>query len=155
MSPEHSQITKAFVEAGINPPSIREQLWRIVKENSGLSGISSKEIMQRASHVKVGTIGSTLSAMEDLGMIYSKPAGIHGADRHRKLYFTDLAEYKVPPKEKKEKTEKPKKLAAVTPMAVAETPRPMMTRSEGIDLEQLTIAQARALYNWLHKMFGG
>lgn len=143
---------QAMVSAGVPVPSAKERVWRVIKEH-GAKGVPVKDIIKRLSTLTPGSISVSLVDMKERGMCTVIPEYDVKLGRVVSRYCTDLDTYqnlpkvinKAAPKAHKERLEDMKR----EPVPVAPTqPKPA-------DLEHLTIAQARELYNVLHKMFGG
>lgn len=150
MNANTNQMTQAFVKAGIEPPTVANQIWNIIKEQPG---VTYSRLKQRAAHLSRGSISSTLNDMEKRSMIYSRPIG----DR-KNAYFTDMEQYRLLPRPAA--TKQPTKVPEQPPAAGKLAGEPTATASTQhttpsvFSVDQLTIAQARALYQQLHKMFG-
>jgi hypothetical protein len=137
-------ITYALKAAGVATPTQSELIWRRVKEQPGMT---AKGIGMSLTSIKKSSISTLLSAMEKRGMVYTK----RDAGRARK-YYTDMTAYELLPL--------PKPLPKVTPPAKIEVEycqsSPLVvTPPKAFNLDDLTVREARALYEQLHKMFGG
>lgn len=145
MNANTNQMTVALKEAGVKLPSQQEQLWRIVKDQPGST---AKEIATRAKHINLSSTSSQLYQMVARGMLYTKPGNLGPNGGRANRYFTDMDTYTSLPYNKK-----PAVVRGLRPAAL--TPPPAPSAAPGFDLDSMTVAQARALYRQLHKMFGG
>lgn len=137
-----NQLTNALITAGIKVPCVKERLWRVIKEEPGLT---QSQLAKRLTNIPVGTVSSSLHNMEKRGIVYVVGTKGRGPSGKAKAYHTDLETYQhLPLLEGNGKTAAP----APTP---AETKRQPVEKS--IDLDSLTIREAKALYQQLKEMF--
>ena len=154
-SPLRNALQDAILKAELaKPMSQMEIVWRCVKE---MQPVDYKAVMKRTKLVQ-GIVSTTLSQMEKRGMVYSRGAKGDGFSGTRKEYLTDLPEYKRLPDPDK-KTDRPYVQPAPTPKRVIHI-KPVqtvqnVTQSNTLDVDKLTIAEARALWAKLDRMFGG
>lgn len=152
MNANTNQMTQAFTQAGIKPLPVMHQLWNIIKEQQGST---FKQLKTRASHINQGTIASTLNDMEKRGMTYSRPADIRTP--RKKAYFTDMERYELLPRPNavKQLKGKPTTGSLDEPVKKSEWTPVVPAPLAQINIDQMTVAEARNLYQQLHKMFGG
>ena len=163
MNAHTNQMTEAFKQAGIKTPTILNQLWSIIKEQPGST---YRQIKDRASHLNPGSIATTLHSLEKRCMIYSRPADIKNP--RTKAYFTDMERYELRPNPNSAK-EKKARIALMDSVLKAEVARvdaeastishmlakaAVPSQDWAAYVDTLTVAEARALYQQLHKMFG-
>ncbi len=161
-------IAEKLAAAGVKIPSVQERVWRIVRDNmpDGILASRVADILNPSQHNT--SVSTLLSQMEARKMVYTKtePRRVTGPrgsviTRNIKVYFTDMKEYELLPAPVKQTAatramgvakasiNAVKKVpSTVTPPAASAAP-PMKS------FEELTIAEATALYVRLHKMFGG
>lgn len=135
-----NQLTNALAKAGVPLPTIKERLWRVIKDEPGLT---ATQLRKRLSGIPIGTISSQLNVMETRGMVYAVGTKGRGPTGTAKAYHTDMDTYDLPPPVKRNGKE-----AAPPPV---ETKRQPVEKS--IDLDSLTIREAKALYQQLKGMF--
>jgi hypothetical protein len=135
-------MTEAFISAGVKAPTIAERLWRIIKDEPGLT---ASQMQKRLPAIKVGSISSQLHLMETRGMVYVKGTKGQGPKGTAKAYYTDMDTFQRLPAPKPT-THKPAPAPAATPD---------ISRVAGFvfDLDNLTIREARELYLKLKEMF--
>ena len=173
-----NQITQAFLAAGAKLPSQSERLWRIIKDNPRITSSRARDLAKLANS---GTT-SLLSQMMDRGMVIvekepKRMPGLRGTvTRMVNLYSVHPlmnGEYELLPAPVKAK----KPAAKVVPIkepadrwvrragelvaAFDESPAAVISKPEpppvdpGINIDKLTLGQARRLYSELHQLFGG
>lgn len=121
-----------------------EQVWRVVKANPHLT---SKELAQLIPDMTYGAVSSTLSKMESRGQVYqSSPQG------RQKTFATTLDEFSETPE-----------LEMQDAQELAPSPQPTLpfiptvqqeTLPSQLDIDLLTVGQARKLYQQLQGVFG-
>lgn len=134
-----NQLTNALAKAGVPLPTIKERLWRVIKDEPGLT---ATQLSKRLSGIPIGTISSQLNVMETRGMVYVVGTKGHGPTRKAKAYHTDMDTYQLLSAPKVGTTHKPAQ-KAVEPTA----------DRDAFDLDALTIREAKALYVRLKGMF--
>jgi len=149
--PLTNSLTAALVNVGLaKKPTQYEILWRFVKNEPGLTSAKLA--------VKTGlprpTVNSGLSQMEKRAIVYTKGTKGFGYTGTAKAYYTDLDAYKLLPMPKVDAPKKFAPPASFPPAdaAKAGTVQPAQAPT-AFDLESLTIADARRLYNQLKGMF--
>ena len=150
-----NSMTEAFIRAGAKAPTIAERLWRIIKDEPGLT---ANQLQKRMPAIKVGSISSQLHLMETRGMVYVKGTKGQGPKGTAKAYYTDMERYERLPVPKPSKA--PVKEPAVPPIAPVKHPDPFLFdlcsprgSTFALDLDNLTIREARELYLKLKEMF--
>lgn len=158
-SPLQTALQAAIIGNGLaKKPTIMETVWRCVKDMQPCSYV---DITKRTG-IPQNSVSTTLSQLEKRNMIYSRGAKGNGFTGTRKEYFTDLAEYK---RQKLPKMPLPDKQTArpiVAKKVIHLTkPTPVQTVQDvtqsnvlSLNVDSLTIAQARELWVILNKMFG-
>jgi hypothetical protein len=144
-------MTEAFIRAGAKAPTIAERLWRIIKDEPGLT---ATQMQKRLPAIKVGSISSQLSLMETRSMVYVKGTKGQGPKGTAKAYYTDMERYERLPAPKPT-THMPAPAPAATPdisQPLACVPQ-SAPAGDVFDLDSLTIREARALYLKLKEMF--
>lgn len=136
-------MKQAMEAAGVPLPTLKERLWRIVKEQPG---ITMKELHARMRDTPRGSISSQLHVMQGRGMIYTKPSGRSYRGREIIGLHTDLATYTLMPPST---TRKPPVIHLVEPA----TAKPTTADDLRKFVDNLTVAQARELFNHLKRMF--
>ena len=139
-----NQLTNALITAGIKVPCVKERLWRVIKEEPGLT---QSQLAKRLTNIPMGTISSQLHDMEARGMVYVVGTKGHGPSGKAKAFHTDMETYQRLPRPEKNG----KKAATAQAEPPAETKRQPVEVS--IDLDSLTIREAKALYLKLKEMF--
>lgn len=142
-------MTAALISAGVPVPSNKERVWRAIKESPG---ITNGELQKRLAGLPAGTIGSSLADLEQRGAVYSRNTFNKNVGRDIKAYYTDMEVY----------TKQPMPKASKPSIKLVDKSRPVGNvpdetppkKPQGFDIDNLTIAEARALYQRLHKMFG-
>lgn len=128
-----------------------EQIWRVVKQDQPCS---CKHVMKRTG-LPESSVSSILCNMEKRNMVFSRGAKGDGPSGKRKEYLTELETYRRLP------APKPVGVnidsihrANVTPVTTSEKPKVVvhLTRKT-VDLDQLTIGEAREIYRKLKEMF--
>ena len=166
-------MAEKLKEAGVKVPSVQERVWRIVRDNPG--GITAARVTDiLGASVSGGSgVSSLLSQMEARKMVRSRKemrrvTGPRGSvvERGVNVYVTDMREYEILPLRRKEtaatramdatKAVVAQVKAAPTPTTViASQLRKTPTVNEAEEfVERLTIAEARAVFGVLNKMFG-
>lgn len=153
-------MTDALIAAGVPVPTVKERLWNFIRENPG---VSTKQIKKVLTNLPEGTITSQTSMLERANLIYSRKAYGEGDARGYKTYFTSAATYKPPRKWPQAPRRRVKPMpASLPPLApprsdpptnVVKTVAENIKRQQPIDLDSLTLAQARELYQQLKKIF--
>jgi hypothetical protein len=137
-------MTEAFIAAGAKAPTIAQRVWRIIKDEPGLT---QSQMFKRLPAIAKGSISSQLHLMEKRGMVYVKGTKGGGPTGTSKAYYTDLDHYeRLPLPKGNGKTAEP----APAPALGLAPP----TTAKKFDLDGLTIGEARALYKQLKEMFG-
>lgn len=137
-----NQLTNALITAGIKVPCVKERLWRVIKEEPGLT---QSQLAKRLTNIPKGTISSQLHDMEARGMVYVVGTKGHSPSGKAKAYHTDMETYQRRPRpERNGKTAAPAQPPAETKRQPVEV---------SIDLDSLTIREAKALYLKLKEMF--
>lgn len=156
-----NQITEAFMKAGVKAPSVKERLWQHIRANQGHTAHQIAKVLRS---IPSSTIASQLSDMERRGMVFVKgaKAATTWGRSTVKAYHSDMTTYELLPVLAQFRRDKP---AALIKAPVATTPAPTPSAAPQapaaapaapqFNLEALTLAEARALYLQLHKMFGG
>jgi hypothetical protein len=135
-------MTEAFISAGVKAPTIAERLWRIIKDEPGLT---ANQLHKRMPAIKVGSISSQLHLMETRGMVYVKGTKGQGPKGTAKAYYTDMETFQRLPA--------PKPTTHMPAPAPAATPDISQPTGFVFDLDNLTIREARELYLKLKEMF--
>lgn len=135
-------MTEAFIKAGAKVPTIAERLWRTIKEEPGLT---AAQLHKRHTAIPRGSVSSQLAMMEQRGMVYVKGTKGQGPRGTTKAYYTDMETYQRLPAPERTTHQAP------PPAPAAETNRQVVDVS--IDLDSLTIREARALYLKLKELF--
>lgn len=144
-------LQSALIETGLARPMTQtEQIWNVVKQDQPCN---YRHIAKRTGLVE-SSVSSLLCQMEQRGMVYSRGAKGDGPNGSRKEYLTDMETYKLLPRPNqtakfindylngKDVT----KQAKVTPATTTHPASP-------IDLDSLTIREAKALYQQLKELF--
>lgn len=145
-------MTLALATAGVAVPTVKERIWRVIKEQPGLT---ARQISRLMPAVAAGTISSQLFLLEKAELIYVKGTKGQGPRGTTKAYYTDHDKFVKPERwphngSTKGNGTNPAPLIAYAPPAPAPAPAPK-TR---IDVDSLTLAEARTLYNQLKEFFG-
>lgn len=127
-------MTHALAQAGLKV-SQKERIWRFVKARTGEGGVPST-VISDALAIPNNSVSSILCDMERRGMVVAI-ATDSGPRGRRKVYVTDMDKYEH--------------LAVPAPVQ----PNSGNTSPSRIDIDNMTVAECRALYVRLHKMFGG
>jgi hypothetical protein len=147
-----TNMEKAMIEAGIKTPDNKERIWRVVKETGG-TGITYKGLIKRLPAINRGTISSCLNDMMARGMVAATQNQARGPGRANYVYTTDLDAYTVLPKVRVAKPPAPAPAPVPVPVPAAPAPAPAPAPALIDSVDHLTIAQARALYEVLRRMF--
>lgn len=151
-SPLRNALQDAIFKAELaKPMSQMEIVWRCVKE---MQPVDYRAVMKRTK-LPQGIVSTTLSQMEKRGMVYSRGAKGDGFSGTRKEYLTDLPEYKRLPNPDNQTpyvrpAPTPKRVIHIKPVQTVQN----VTQSNTLDVDKLTIAEARQLWAKLDKMFG-
>lgn len=150
-------ITLALKTAGMPLPTQTERLWRIIKDHPGLTAVA----LSPKVGLKVANVSSICGLMVKRGMLVTDTVPLRVRSGHG-YCVRDVLVYRVhhrmggeydllpmPAKPKCEKVTNATPIAAAKPIPVSD-PAPATTP----DIDHLTLAQARNLYNVLHKLFG-
>ena len=142
-----SQMEVALKKAGVHILPIRQRIWQFVKDNPGCT---SNTIISKVSGATQRHI-SNLKSCELISATYDRRRDKQGYMRNISL-FTASSVYdgSCRPKQHKTKAEVAKVEAEVAKVE-AKVEAPI---SYKLDLDSLTIAEARQLYAVLKKMFG-
>ena len=135
-------MTEAFISAGVKAPTIAERLWRIIKDEPGLT---ATQMQKRMPAIKVGSISSQLHLMEQRGMVYVKGTKGQGPKGTAKAYHTDMERY--------ERLPVPVPTKAPVKVPIEPVSAPKGDDWPAFDLDNLTIREARELYLKLKGMF--
>lgn len=148
-----TQIENAMREAGMQLPTARERVWNVIKESMP-AGVTTGALTKRLSAIPVQTIYGALHQMSQRDMVYrakGEPRGFRAAEN---TYFTDMERYELLPMPGPAK----KKLAqkamgfSVPEVRPPEKPAPVQV-TKFIDIDHLTIAEAKDLWRRLSKLF--
>lgn len=172
----HPAMAIALAEAGLAKlpatPTSMERLWRAIKDADPARGVTHADLARRLSGIPAGTISSRVSTLLARGMVYVTRTTAAGG-RHVQHYATDMDTFELlpllrppvprPRKEKKEKeaqpvTKAPEVATPVNPTGLplaAPAPVRVTIANHAEFIDTLTVAEARALYTTLHRMFGG
>lgn len=153
-------MTNALISAGVPLPTQRERLWRLVKDSPGRT---AKSVALQSGEPHNST-SSILSGMVARGMLQEKllplrvKAGRGTAVRKVTHYWALGSTYELLPPPRKE-GKKAATLALVpaptapSAQACAAAPAPAPPPDMTLDIEHLTIGEARSLYLKLKGMF--
>lgn len=156
----------AMVNAGIKPPSAKQRVWQAIKE-SGTQGSTHNALKRRLSAMSESSISVALCELYNRAMVYREKVPAHPGKLGSTTvwnYKTDMERYELLPppgvvrKDPKKIKRRPAKTVSSPPKVMA-MPGPITyvgpepTKAVP-SLDDLTIAEARALYLKLHKMFG-
>lgn len=141
-------LQSALIETGLARPMTQtEQIWNVVKQDQPCN---YRHIAKRTGLAE-SSVSSVLCQMEQRGMVYSRGAKGDGPNGSRKEYLTDMEKYQLLPK--------PSHVAKyindylngkdVTKQTNVATSKP----TSPIDLDALTIREAKALYQQLKELF--
>ncbi len=157
----------ALKQAGVSVPSQQERVWRVIKDHPGITAkrISSITNIDQA---QVSSYCSLMLARKMLEVAYI-PMHLrlgrgHGI-KNVSTFKVTQQQYEVLPKVEAEKEvvkgkgqcSEVKIIHPTTPVEQQKAPQIAKRESEEhwkADVESMTVAEARALYNVLHKMFG-
>lgn len=140
-------IETALIKAGVPVPGRAERVWLAVKDTPG---VCARELAKRFNgSLSRAAISRLLYDMEQRGMVYGEDTQRGSPRKRSKVYYTDLDAYKLLPRLAKETP-----LASPAPKMPDDTTPSPQPKACHIDLDSMTIAQARELYMTLHKMFG-
>ena len=151
----------AIVNAGLTKlPTVKERVWKFIKDNQGTQGIKQGEVARKLKAIPSGSISSVIAEMGARGMLtYTSGAG-QGPTGKAKYFRVAIDTYELYPLPESRRAVKygKKAMPKHTERAQVQVERketaPEPRRKE-IDLDSMTLAEARALYRRLHKMFGG
>lgn len=152
-------ITLALKEAGVKVPPVSERIWRLIKDQPGLS---ARQVIDKLG-IKEASGSSILHQLTARGMLETKsmsvmrriPAGGTAPRRVKTFYVNPRmgGEYELLPLPKK--GSKVTQLSVTKRECVAPTPPVTCETTAGApDIDHLTLGQARNLYNVLHQLFG-
>lgn len=153
---QQTNLQAALINAGVAKPVTQmEQIWRVVKQDQPCN---YKHVIKRTG-LPESTVSSILCSMEKRAMVYSRGSKGNGPKGTAKEYLTEMANYErlaAPPKPSGPTGVNIDKVhrANVTPVTTSEKPKVVvhLTRKT-VDLDQLTIGEAKALYHQLKEMF--
>ena len=158
-APANPALALALKSAGV-APTLRRRLWTAIKNNPGLH---AGELHRRfCADATIGGIGSSLAKLEELGYVYSKTQR-SAKGRMVNVYYTDLLTYDDPARLKNLPTDKHPKVAppkrpdpsdstsSIGRLQDVQKPDPT---SHGVNLENLTVAQLRALVADIRTLLG-
>jgi len=156
-------MEEKMLAAGIQMPTQVERLWRVLRDNP--QGLTAQ---RAAALTGIANASTQLSMMVRRKMATARSElqrrPIHGgvmAERPVNIYSTTMKEYELLPAPKKEKPSAPAVSAPTAPPAPAvqrapAPPRAVPTVAEAqAFVERMTIAEARALWAVMDRMFGG
>lgn len=161
-------------EAGVKVPSVQERVWRIVRDNpGGIMASRVADILDPSGGRRANSASTLLSQMEARKMVSSRVEhrrvpGPRGSmiERGVKVYTTAMREYEILPMPRKEtaatramdatKAVVAQVKASPPPAPVPTTVMPKPPTINGMRdfVESMTIAEARAMWVELNKMFG-
>lgn len=145
-------LQSALINAGVAQPITQmEQIWNVVKQDQPCD---YTHIAKRTG-ISQSSVSSILCTMEKRDMVFSRGAKGKGPYGSRKEYSTLLTQYRrLPTPESIGINIDKAHRANVTPVTTSEKPKVVvhLTRKT-VDLDQLTIGEARALYLKLKEMF--
>lgn len=154
----------AMVNAGIRPPSVKQRVWQAIKE-SGTQGSTHNALKRRLSAMSESAISVALVELYKRAMVYREAVPAHPGKLGSTTvwnYKTDMERYELLPPTGVVRKD-PKKIKRRPAKTVSRPPKTMPGPIAYVgpeptkavpSLEDLTIAEARALYLKLHKMFG-
>lgn len=149
-------MTLAIKSAGLPVPTVKERLWRALKETPGQT---AREMVARMRNVPHGTINSQLSGMEADGLLRSSMVTSKGPRGQAKAYYALGDTWTRPPRKARAVKLRTQGNTNVAPGAVtthaANPPAPgNVPATDATSIGHLTIAQAHSLYTQLHQLFG-
>ena len=154
-------MAEKLVEAGVAVPTQAERLWRVIKDNPGITAIRAGEL----TRIVQSNASSVICGMYKRGMLlrdyeWRKVLRNGGkyTDMNVAVYRVAFDDYEVLPYPKAPK--KPEVAAPSTPVPapveVSTTVIKAPTVAQaGAFIDSMTVAEARELYRLLHEMFGG
>lgn len=155
-------IEHALQTAGVKLPSQKERLWRVIKDNPGIIASRAAAICK----IPASSAAALAGDMVKRGMLTETKQATRMAGPRGSFVMRNVNTYTVHPRmdgfyedlplPKKPKAAKPTPAPAPEPKPTPKEPT-LAERTEvpGVNVDSLTVAQARALYAALHKMFGG
>lgn len=155
-----NQMTAALAQAGIPTPSVYERIWRYFQDKPRTSSLSCSQVLRLSR----ANSSSYISEMETRRMLRSelvelRVKGAHGVFHTRavKHYSVNTAEFEMLPRPLTSK-KKPNK-AALKPVKTidqlkVEIPQVKVSATPVVDINSMSLGQARALYDELKKVFG-
>lgn len=140
-------MIEAVKAAGL-APSLKERVWRHVKDNPGKSATQ----IANALHSSNGGTSSTLYKLEVAGYVYSRINVVKG--RKVSLYYTDLTSFNDPSRVPSTKPERQPQVRA-KPQAKPQAATPATDSPEhGVALHTMTIGQLRSLVEDIRRLVG-
>ena len=144
-------MTQALVAAGVKTPTQMQILWTIVRDYPGKPAkfiIDTAKLPEASAHAALNVMVHRKMLRFELVPMRVK-AGNTFSERGVRHYYTAIREFELLPPVKKVNRSAPTKPApAPIPAPLIAAPTPV-----GIDLDNLTIAQARVVYRQLKEMF--
>lgn len=156
------QMTTAFQQAGIQVPPVNQRIWQWLRDKNG--AYTAKEIQIALKIVSSGSVGSALYDLLGRGMVDKQPAQRRYASAQLQYAWVALGTtfelQPVKPEFRRKSAKEIKRISAPvkadavivqgpTPVAVA-APAPTINIEDG-----MSFSEVRALYDRLHKIFGG
>jgi DNA-binding transcriptional MocR family regulator len=152
-------MTQAIVNAGIaRAPTGIQRVWQCIKDNPG--GITAARVADKTG-ISQANVSSHCSDLTARGMLHveKRPMKVRAGSgwcARGVLFYSAVGDtYALKPRKHANKLKAKKAMEqAAPPPAPAAPPAPAPAPATP-DIDHLTLAQARALYNVLHKLFGG
>ena len=149
-------ITHALKIAGVRTPTQPERIWRVIKDNPGITSSRVAEI----TGVPHNNTSSLAKTMVDRGMLTMDTQQLRVKGPRGSWIVRKVAVFTVDPRMNGEYEMHPAPLkpkAAVITLApepkASITPAPAPTAPK-TDIDHLTLGEARSLYDALHQLFG-
>lgn len=157
----------ALKQAGVSVPSQQERVWRVIKDHPGITAKRISSIT-KIDQSQVSSYCSVMLARKMLEVTYvpmhMRLGRGHGM-KNVSTFKVTQQKYEVLPKVEAEKEvikgkgqcSEVKIIHPEAPVQQQKAPQIAKRESEEhwkADVEAMTVAEARALYNVLHKMFG-
>jgi len=138
---------------GAKKPTQMETIWRCVKE---MQPVNYRDVTKR-TNLPTSSVSSILCDMAKRGMVYTRGGPGKGPTGTVNEYMTDMQSYKLLPTPKPGYVQPAPVRKEPQPEADKQTTSPNVPRviiRKVVNLDDLTIGEAKALYRQLKEMFG-
>jgi hypothetical protein len=148
-----TQLEEAMRSAGVELPTSKERVWNAIKESMP-TGISTPQLVKRLKALPPQTVYTAVYQLNARSMVYRTLGVTKGFKKGESVYFTDMDKFQLLPMPGVIAKRPVQKAMSLSIPELERTPKtPPVQISKFIDIDHLTIAEAKDLWRRLSKLF--